>query len=182
VGFLSIDPIGMNAPGDQNESSSTVISVLRALLSHTIGLRDLYKRARGCERESAPNQLRRLFDAHFQEQLRLVDVLIDRARLLGGDSIFAGDSMPSTRVPFTVRGGPDQRRMLRDLLDAHESIIYAAHPSGAGDEKEGSAWIRDFAVGQVVLTSQLQIRAIEDLFVRGSQDPSMLARIALMAD
>ena len=157
-------------------------SPLSALLAHTIQLRDLYKCARRHVRDDPSNQLHRMINDHYQGQLRLVDVLINRLRTVGGEGVFAGDLFQKTNVPFTVCGSSNKRRMLLVLLETHDTIITAAQPGGGGGEKDGSAWFQDYAVGQVVLTNQLHMQGIEDVLAASGQEPDLLARIALMAD
>jgi hypothetical protein len=48
-----------------------------------------------------------------------------------------------------------RNRLFRDLLESHESILTAARPSGNCDEQDDVSWIRDFAVGQVVISNEL---------------------------
>jgi starvation-inducible DNA-binding protein len=124
-----------------------------------------------------------LFDAHYKEQLRLVDVLIDRVRMLGGAArIFAGDLLQSSEFSSGLRGRPARSRLLRELLDAHELILSAAHSGGTSDGQNASAWVRDLAVGQVVLANELQGRSIGELLVSRGDDPSMSTQIAQLMD
>ena len=59
------------------------IVLLDELLTHTLRLRDLYKSARCQAADIQFRHLRPLFDTHYEEQLALVDVLVDRIRALG---------------------------------------------------------------------------------------------------
>jgi hypothetical protein len=179
---LTIGQCGVRRLSGGSEKSSTVISVLRALLCQTIELRDLYKCARRHEREGTTYQTPQLFDAHYREQLRLVDVLIDRVRTLGGEPIFAADVMHCTELPSAVRGRSCQRGVLDALLDAHESIGHAVNPGGTDDERETREWMRDFAVGQVVLANHLQMQSVENLLAAWSDIPRFSSRIADMED
>jgi DNA-binding ferritin-like protein len=149
---------GAAAPGRSQDSAAAapsaadkMVALLEELLVRSIELRNSYQYAR--QRTSVElHQLRLLFDGHYKEQLRLVDVLIDRVRMLGGTGrVFAGDFLQSTRLPCALRGRQAPSRLLRELLHAHESILSAARDGGTGDELGDSPWIRDFAVGQVVL-------------------------------
>ena len=62
------------------------IVLLDELLTHTLPLRDLYKGARCQTADIHLCHLHPLFDAHYKEQLALVDVVVDRIRALGGAS------------------------------------------------------------------------------------------------
>jgi starvation-inducible DNA-binding protein len=138
--------------------SSSIVAVLNELLTQSIRLRDLYKHARSQLAGIQFHGLRRMLDDHYQGQLHLIDVLIDRTRTLGGArGVFAGDFLQGTQFSHVLRGRRAPIGLLRELLDAHESVLIAARPSGAGDDHH---WVRDFAVGHVVLTNDLQSDAV----------------------
>jgi starvation-inducible DNA-binding protein len=105
-------------------------------------------------------RLRLLFDRHYKEQLQLVDVLTDRIRILGGArQVFASTFMQGSRFACALRGSKAAQRLLRELLDAHESVLSVGRPNGSTMNDQ---WAHDFAVGQVVLTNDAQISSIND--------------------
>jgi starvation-inducible DNA-binding protein len=141
--------------------------LLNELLAHSIRLRDLYKKARWQTTGLQFRQLRLMFETHYKEQLRLVDVLVDRIRMLrGGGRVFAGVFLQETRFSYPCRGRPAIVRILRDLIDAHESALGAAHSGAQRDVEDNPRPMRDFAVGQVVLTNDLQIWSIGEQLMR----------------
>jgi hypothetical protein len=145
---------------------------LESLLNSSIRLRDLYRHARGRTSDSRLVHLRRMFDAHYKQQVRLVDLLIDRARIAGGaDRIFAGTFLQDSQPSWDPRSRHAGICMLRTLLEAHELILGVA--LSGGEEKKDDAWIRDLAVGQVVLTNEEQSRSICDLLGSRCEDPRM---------
>jgi starvation-inducible DNA-binding protein len=148
---------------DARESAfSAHIEMLEALFAHSIQLRDLYKAARWQTADIRFRRLRQLFDVHYQGQVRLVDVLIDRLRTLnGGGRVFAGDFLDQTRFARLLHGRATVADLLTALFDAHESILNVAIPGGAERQAELS-FTRDFAVGRVVLTNEEQILAIRE--------------------
>src|SRR5271165_2119077 len=78
-------------PSAADSATDKTIALLNELLTHTLAVRDLYKSARCQAADIHVRHLRPLFDAHYQEQLRLVDVLVDRIRVLGGaNRVLAG--------------------------------------------------------------------------------------------
>ena len=101
-------------------SSRRTAALLDELLVHSIKLRDLYKSARWQTADIQFSGLRALFDDHYKEQLRLVDVLLDRLRLLGGAGrVLGGLFVQGTQFSSAPRGKALLIRLLRDLLDAH---------------------------------------------------------------
>ena len=150
-------------------SSRRSAALLDELLVHSIKLRDLYKSARWQTADIQFRGLRVLFDDHYKEQLRLVDVLLDRLRLLGGAGrVFAGILVQGTPFSGAVRGKVLPIRLLRDLLDAHDSVLAAARSGVNGDEYPNSPSSRDFAVGQVVLVNSMQFQSISDQLIARS--------------
>lgn len=140
------------------------IEVLEELLADSIHLRDLYKNAR---RQTADSQLRRLhqlFNSHYQEQVHLVDVLVDRIRALHGPAgVFAGDFLHRTQFHQLHGDGASITHLLRELIDAHETVLNAAFSGGAADDEQASrSCNRDFAIGQVVLANDQQIFAVRE--------------------
>jgi len=163
----TFDP-SMDTPstGDGGATSRTVM-LLDALLAHSIRLRDLYTNARWQTSDIQFHQLRLLFDGHYKEQLRLVDVLIDRIRMLGYTGrVLAGVFLQGTQFSYALRGRTSPIRLLRDLLGAHELVLSAACPRENSDSQDDNPSIRDFAVSQVVLTNDLQSRSICEQLIR----------------
>lgn len=152
-----VDSSVVAPPSENDVASRKTVEVLGELLNHSIRLRDLYKYARWQTSDLQFHRLYLLFDGHYQEQIRLVDVLIDRVRMLGGAGrVFAGSFLQDTQFSHALRRRVSLVRLLRDLLDAHELVLSAARPTGLNDGRTDRSWTRDFAVGQVVLTNDLQ--------------------------
>jgi hypothetical protein len=134
------------------------VTALEELLAHSIQLRDLYKYGR---LHSANIRFHHLFHNHYKEQLRVVDVLIDRIRLLGGSGrVFASDFLQGGRSTCVNRGRWSPAGLMRELLERHELVLSLARPVGRDDR----SWAYDFAVGQVVLTNDLQAWSINEQY------------------
>ena len=139
-------------------ASRTTGAVLEELLTHTILLRDLYKNARRQLPSSQFGELRRMVDDHYQGQLNLVDIIVDRIRVLGGTvGVFASEFLQSPPVCRPLRGPRALNRLIHDFLEAHESVLSVARPHYSNHDHD---WMRDFAVGQVVLTNAQQCELI----------------------
>jgi starvation-inducible DNA-binding protein len=154
------DPRDTMTSADRDAKLRQTIAVLEELLAQTIGLRDLYRNARWQTADIQYRRLRQLFDRHYSEQLRLVDVLIDRIRALGGErQIFARNFLQGTRFACALRGNRAAGYLLNELLDAHESVLFTGRPNGSA---MNAPWAHDFAVGQVVLTNGAQSSSISE--------------------
>jgi starvation-inducible DNA-binding protein len=169
-----------DSTANKHKSRKTV-EVLEVLLAHSIHLRDLYRNARWQTAAIQFRRLHQLFDGHYKEQIHLIDVLIDRIRALNGAGrLFARDFLDGTQFSQLVGGRASTRHLLIELLDAHESVLSAALPTGA-HYGQVSSWTRDFAVGQVVLTNDQHFLALgEQLMRHGARhfaDPSCSALV-----
>jgi len=163
----TFDQSMVTPPTGDGRASSKTVTFLDALLAHSIRLRDLYTNARWQTADIQFHHLRLLFDGHYKEQLRLVDVLIDRIRMLGYTGrVLAGVFLQGTQFSCALRGRTSPIRLLRDLLGAHELVLSAACPRENSDSQDDNPSIRDFAVSQVVLTNDLQSRSICEQLIR----------------
>ena len=135
-------------------NSFNTISVLEQLLRQSIRLRDLHVNARWQILGSQFTEIRKMLNDHHKEQLGLIDLLVDRIRILGGTArVFASDFLQRTQFCRVIRGPRALNQLLLDLLEAHEAVLSAAHPHESYDDLHR---VRDFAVGQVVLTNEQQ--------------------------
>lgn len=142
-------------------------TLLDELLAHSVRLRDLYKRARWQAADIQFRQVRLMFEAHYKEQLRLVDVLVDRIRMLGGAGrVLASVFLQDTQFSCPLRDRPFTIEILRKLFDAHELVLNVARSGAQRDGEDNPCSIRDFAVGQVALTNDLQIWSIGEQLMR----------------
>ncbi len=154
IGPSAIPVTGADAP------PCKTVAVLQEWLTQSIHLRDLYKNARWQLSGVDFPDLRQMLDDHYKEQLTVIDVLVDRIRNLGGAArVFAGDFLQRTQFCHVLRGRIAPKRLLHELLEAHESILGAARPNGSNEDH---LWMRDLAVGQVVLANDAQSWAINE--------------------
>jgi starvation-inducible DNA-binding protein len=159
----TVDSSVVAPPRETSVASAKTVEVLSELLTLSIRLRNLYKYARWQTSDLQSHRLYLLFDGHYQEQIRLVDVLIDRIRTRGGAGhVFAGDFFQGTQFSYALRGRVSPVRLLRDLLDAHELVLSAARPTRLNDERSDRSWTRDFGVGQVVLSNDLHSASVAE--------------------
>jgi hypothetical protein len=156
-------------------------SPLVPLLDGTIRLRELYRHARRRTDGGDLAHLRMMLETHYKEQVRLVDVLIDRARMSSpADPILAGTLMQEPRLLWDPTSRHARLQMLHHLLDAHERVLSAALL--VGSETRDEAWRRDFAVGQVVLANEQQRRAICELLGDRCENPCMSIQLQRTSD
>ena len=157
-------PPGKTRLAVSNECSVQTVALLEELLAQSILLRNLYKIARWQTCNGELCRMHQLFESHYKEQLHLVDVLIDRVRMLGGTGrVLAGDFLKGTQLSCGVRGHSVPGRWVEELLDAHESVLSTAQLAGATDNRQSG---HEYAVGLVVLTSDLQSMSLREQWLR----------------
>ena len=141
-------------------NSFNTVAVLEQLLLHSIRLRDLHANARWQISGGQFTEIRKMLNDHHKEQLSLIDLLVDRIRMLGGAArVFASDFLQGTQSCRVIRGPRALNQLLLDLLEAHEAVLNATHPHNSIDDPH---WMRDFAVGQVVLANEQQREILND--------------------
>jgi len=158
-----------SATGDS--ATDNGVTLLEELLIHTITVRDLYRYARHRSANTHFYHLQPLFETHYKEQLRLVDVLVERMRVLGGDSRVAASAFVRGSHPSCAQHGRlTQNRLLCDLLDAHEVLLSAVQPAGAQRVSIDRSAAHDFVVGEVVLTNEQQVAAVREQLLGSEQN------------
>jgi starvation-inducible DNA-binding protein len=151
------------AAAADNSAPDSGIALLEELLTQTIAVRDLYRYARHRSANTHFHRLVPLFETHYKDQLRLVDVLVERMRTLGGGSrVVASAFVRGSDFVCAQGGGLTPSRLLSDLLDAHEMVLSAVQTSGSNRVSIDHLAAHDFAVGDVVLTNELQVGAVRE--------------------
>jgi starvation-inducible DNA-binding protein len=133
------------------------VAALNRLLAHTMALRDLYRKAHW--QTSGPNfyALHLLFEKHYGEQERLMDLLAERVQTLGGVArALASDVVEETRLARAPSGVESAADQLRRLVDAHEFLLQEARPLARDAAANGDDGSNDLIVGQVVRGNELQ--------------------------
>lgn len=168
----TVEPFSSTHPTTGESASADIVEALQELLSQSIHLRDIYKNARWQTAEFQFHRLRELFDGHYKEQIRLVDVLIDRLRELNGAAkVFAGDFLFGALLSPLVHGRRSTTSVLVTLIDAHESVLNTAQPIQTDAGRVYPIWTGDFSVGQVVLSNDLQLFAVRNLWIDRQETP-----------
>jgi hypothetical protein len=127
---------------------------LAELLSHSIGLRNLYKCARWQTSSMPSDRLHLMFDAHYKDQIRLVDLLINEANASGATAhVFGGDCLGGSQFAYALYGRMSPVDLLRVLLERHGALQDAL-----GDE--GSP--RDGVEKQMFLTNGRQLQLVNE--------------------
>jgi starvation-inducible DNA-binding protein len=156
-----------DSPSAEGSPMDNTVALLDDLLTHTLPVRDLYKSARCQAADIRLRHLRQMFDAHYKEQLGLVDALVDRIRTLGGAGrVRASTFLQGAQPSYALHGHLAPNRLLFDLLETHESVLSAVHTTGTNGPQTDSSSVHDSLVGQVVLTNDLQRRAVREQLIR----------------
>jgi starvation-inducible DNA-binding protein len=131
---------------------------LNQLLADTITLRDLYKKHHWQVVGHTFYQLHLLFDKHYEEQDKLVDMLAERIQLLGGISIaMAHDVAETTLIPRPPKGREEVPVQISRLLHAHEVVLKEARTMAKQASDHGDDGTNDLIVSNVIRTNEFQV-------------------------
>jgi starvation-inducible DNA-binding protein len=130
---------------------------LNQVLADTQILHGLYKKHHWLMRGVTFYQLHLLMDKHADEQSELIDALAERVQTLGGVAV--GDPRhvaEITVIPRPPDGVEEVPAMLSRLLEAHETILVAAHDAAGRADEMGDDGTNDLLVSEVIRTGELQ--------------------------
>lgn len=120
-------------------------------------LYSLYKKHHWLMRGPTFYQLHLLLDKHAGEQLALIDSIAERVQTLGGVAI--GDPRHVAEITVIKRppdGVEEVPAMISRLLEAHETILVAAHDAAKRADEMGDDGTNDLLVSDVIRTGELQ--------------------------
>ena len=130
---------------------------LNLLLADTMTLRDLYKKSHWQTTGLTFYQLHLLFDKHYGEQVKLIDLIAERVQILGGVSIaMAADVAETTRVKRPPRGREGPLEQISRLLDAHHVVISETRKLARLASRLGDDSTNDLLIGDVLRTNEMQ--------------------------
>jgi starvation-inducible DNA-binding protein len=144
--------------GLEEKIVKTSVAALNEVLADSITLRDMYKKHHWQVVGPTFNQLHLLFDAHFEKQVELVDMLAERIQILGGVSLaMAADIAEETNIPRPPRGREPASVQLSRLIDAHTLILKESRKHAEKAEDSGDSGTNDLLISNVVRTNELQV-------------------------
>ena len=140
------------------EARSESCRILNEILSDSMVLAALYKKAHWNAAGPTFYQLHLLFDKHYEEQVELVDALAERVQMLGGISV--GDPRHAAELTTIARppdGAEEVPVALSRLLDAHETIIEKVRKGLDKTEKNKDLGSNDLLMGDVLRRHEMQV-------------------------
>jgi starvation-inducible DNA-binding protein len=134
------------------------IENLNQVLADTMTLRDLYKKHHWQVGGPTFHQLHLLFDAHYEQQVGLVDAIAERIQLLGGVSLAMGvDVSEATLIPRPPRGREDVPAQVSRLLHAHEVILKESRAMARAAVEHGDDGTNDLLVSEIIRRNEQQV-------------------------
>ena len=132
--------------------------LLNEILSDSMVLAALYKKAHWNASGPTFYQLHLLFDKHYEEQVELVDALAERVQMLGGISV--GDPRHAaelTTIPRPPDGAEEVPVVISRLLDAHETIIEKVRDAIDKTEQSKDMGTNDLLMGDALRRHEMQV-------------------------
>ncbi|ROO82789.1 starvation-inducible DNA-binding protein [Actinocorallia herbida] len=151
-GTIRMFPLGLSADARMYSCQR-----LNQILADTQILYGLYKKHHWLMRGPTFYQLHLLLDKHAEEQIKLVDTIAERVQTLGGVAV--GDPRhvaEITVIPRPPDGAEEVPAMLTRLIEAHETILVAAHDAADRCQEMGDDGTNDILVSDVIRTGELQ--------------------------
>jgi starvation-inducible DNA-binding protein len=134
------------------------VEALNQVLADTMTLRDLYKKHHWQVAGPTFHQLHLLFDAHYEQQVALVDAIAERIQLLGGVSLAMGaDASETTLIPRPPRGREDVPAQVSRLLHAHEIVLKESRSMARVAAEHGDDGTNDLLVSEIVRRNEQQV-------------------------
>jgi starvation-inducible DNA-binding protein len=131
---------------------------LNQVLADTMTLRDLYKKHHWQVSGPTFYQLHLLFDKHYAEQSKLVDMIAERIQVLGGLTIaMAPDVAERTLIPRPPKGREPVPVQISRLLHAHEIVLKEARTMARIASAQEDDGTNDLLVSDVIRTNELQV-------------------------
>jgi len=139
-------------------------ALLRGLLERSVLLRDLYSQVHWHTSDIRWRPLHQLCEGHLHDQRQLIEILFERLKTLSGadEGLCISIAHPQSHFSCTHRGRNVRHRLLDRILEMHDEVLAQARPARRLATVEEEQWSREFAVGRVVLSNQLQRWSVEE--------------------
>jgi starvation-inducible DNA-binding protein len=149
----------VNYPIDLSDEAKTEnVMVLNQLLSDTMALRDMYKKHHWQVSGPTFYQLHLLYDKHYEEQVRLMDLIAERVQTLGGIALaMPQDIAETTQIERPPRGREEVPVQLSRLIDAHAQVIKDARSAARLSTKNGDDATTNLLVSEVLPSNEQQV-------------------------
>ncbi|MDC3960521.1 Dps family protein [Polyangium jinanense] len=146
-------------PIDVNEKAKIEnVAALNQLLSDTMALRDMYKKHHWQVSGPTFYQLHLLFDKHYEEQVRLMDLIAERVQTLGGIAVaMPHDVAEMTRIERPPRGREQVPVQLSRLIEAHTQVIKQARAAARLAVKNGDDTTNNLLTSDVLPANEMQV-------------------------
>ncbi len=150
----TVVPMAIGVSQEARQANSELLNIA---LANSIMIAQMYKKAHWQVKGHTFYQLHLLFDAHYEEQEKLVDLIAERIQTLGG---VAEGTPKEVLQNATVENPPSGvlavPEMISRLLDAHTQIAEAAN-EGIEQSEESKDWgTNDLLASEILPVNQRQ--------------------------
>jgi starvation-inducible DNA-binding protein len=141
-----------------DEAKTENVAALNQLLSDTMSLRDMYKKHHWQVSGPTFHQLHLLYDKHYEEQVRLMDLVAERVQTLGGIALaMPQDIAETTQIERPPRGREEVPVQLSRLVEAHAQVIKGARAAARLSTKNGDDATTNLLVSEVLPSNEMQV-------------------------
>ncbi|APR79977.1 Iron-binding ferritin-like antioxidant protein [Minicystis rosea] len=144
------------------------VAALNQILADTMALRDMYKKHHWQVSGPTFYQLHLLFDKHYEEQVRLMDLIAERVQTLGGVSLaMPHDIAETTRIERPPRGREEVPVQLSRLVSAHTVIIKESRLLARRSSVNGDDATNNLMASEVLPAQEMQVWFLSEHLVDG---------------
>ncbi|MFT3765253.1 MAG: DNA starvation/stationary phase protection protein [Minicystis sp.] len=141
-----------------DKSRAENVAALNQLLSDTMTLRDMYKKHHWQVSGPTFYQLHLLFDKHYEEQVRLMDLIAERIQTLGGIAVaMPHDVAEMTQIERAPRGREEVPVQISRLVDAHTQVIKQARAAARLSARNGDDATNNLLASEVLPAQEMQV-------------------------
>ena len=142
------------------------VGMLNQLLADTMTMRDLYKKAHWQVTGPTFYQLHLLFDAHYEKQSEIIDLIAERIQMLGGVTVaLSFDVAELTSIPRAPRDREEVPVMISRILQAHQIILKQCHDIAKKADESGDDGTNDLAVSDVMRENEQELWFVSEHLV-----------------
>ena len=152
-GEMRLFPIALG-----HEARTESAQLLNQILADSMILYNLYKKHHWLVRGPTFFQLHLLLDKHAEEQLKIIDLVAERAQTLGGTAVADPRHVAEvTTIPRPPNGVEEVPAMLSRLLEAHQIIIEKVRDAIRKTAQNGDDGTNDLLMSDVLRPNELQV-------------------------
>lgn len=144
--------------GLSEESRKASVERLNDILASSMYLRDMYKKAHWQVSGHTFYQLHLLYQAHYEQQAAIVDLVAERVQTLGGVSVAVPEEAASrAKIERPPSGREQVPEQISRLIEAHGVILARAREAARIADRNDDLGTNDLLLADVIRPNEKQV-------------------------